>query len=66
MLTHKVPHRMARDKAVTDFDHYVSLDWSLKIMAVAHMSRRDDTPRVFERSARLKECKAYLASLKGR
>jgi len=35
-------------------------------MAIGHLSRRDDHPRVFKRSSDLKELKEYLGSLKGR
>lgn len=66
MLAHKVVQRTAKDKVEAEYDQYVALDWSLKIMAIAHMSRRDQTPRVFERPASLKDLKAYLGSLKGR
>jgi len=66
MLAHKVAQRACRDKSAIEYDHYLSLDWSLKIMAIAHMSRRDQVPRVFERPADLKELKAYLGTLKGR
>jgi transposase len=66
MSTRKVRHCAARDKSAIEYDHYLSLDWSLKIMAIAHMSQREQTPRVFERPASLKELKAYLGSLKGR
>jgi len=66
MLTEKAGQRACRDKSAIEYDHYLSLDWSLKIMAIAHMSRRDQVPRVFERPADLKELKAYLRSLKGR
>lgn len=73
MSMRKVTQHARRDKvhavptAVSvEYDHHVALDWSLKIMAVAHFSRRDRTPRVFERPAEVKELKAYLATLKGR
>jgi transposase len=66
MLAHKVVQCTARGKDEGEYDHYVALDWSLKIMAIAQMSRRDRLPRVFERPADLKELKAYLRSLKGR
>jgi transposase len=48
------------------YDQYIALDWSLKTMAMGHMSRRDDHPRVFERPTDLKELKEYLGSFKGR
>jgi len=66
MLAHKVTQHTAGGKDEAEHDHYVALDWSLKIMAIAQMSRRDRLPRVFERPADLKELKAYLRSLKGR
>jgi len=49
-----------------EYDHYVAIDWSLKTMAIAHMSRRGEIPRVFERPTDLKELKTYLRSLQGR
>jgi hypothetical protein len=66
MVRIKVTQRIARGKVALTYDHYIALEWSLKIMAIAHASCRDGTPRVFERPADLKELKAYLASLKGR
>lgn len=66
MLRVKVTQRVARGKVAMTYDHYLALEWSLRFMAIAHASRRDGTPRVFERPADLKELKAYLASLKGR
>ena len=53
-------------KSVVEYDHYVAIDWSLKTMAIAHMSRRDRFPRVFERPADLEGLKTYLKSLRGR
>lgn len=49
-----------------EFDHYVALEWSLEVMALAHMARRDEHPKVFERPTNLRELKAYLGSLPGR
>lgn len=66
MPAHKVIQRTAGDKVEPEYDHYIALDWSLKIMAIAHMVRRDRTPRVFERRSDLKELRTYLGSLKGR
>jgi hypothetical protein len=60
--------RIARGKpgSAMEYDHYVAIDWSLKTMAIAHMSRRDRFPRVFERPADLEGLKTYLKSLRGR
>ena len=66
MRVQKVPRSFDRGKSAILYDHYVAIDWSLKTMAIGHMSRRDDHPRVFERSTDLKELKEYLGSLKGR
>jgi len=66
MRTRKVARSFDSGKPVTLYDHYVALDWSLKSMAIGHMSHRDDHPRTFERLTDLKELKEYLGSLKGR
>jgi transposase len=68
MIIRKVIHVESKGKgfAEHDFDHYVAIDWSLLTMAIGHMSRRDDAPRVFERPTSLKDLKSYLRSLKGR
>jgi transposase len=66
MVVHNVTQRSARGKAEVEYDHFVALDWSLKIMAIARMSGRHEIPQVFERPANLKDLKAYLGSLKGR
>ena len=65
MLIRKVPQRSTTGKSAVEYDHYVGIDWSLKNMAIAQLSRRDQSPRIFERPAELKELKAYLDSLKG-
>lgn len=66
MLIGKVRQRTATGKPAVEYDHYVAIDWSLKTMAVAHMSRRDQIHRIFERPSNLKELTTYLGSLKGR
>lgn len=66
MFTRKIAQRSTRDNSAVEYEHYVALDWSLKTMALAHLSLRDQTPRIFQRPADLKELKAYLCSLKGR
>lgn len=68
MIVRKVIHVESKGKgfAEHDFDHYVAIDWSLLTMAIGHMSRRDDAPRVFDRPTNLKDLKSYLKSLKGR
>lgn len=68
MNIRKVTHVESKGKgyAEHDFDHYVAIDWSEKVMAIAHLSGRERVPRVFERPTDLKELKAYLGSLRGR
>ena len=66
MRVYKVTQSATRDKLAAEFDHYIALDWSLSTMAIAHLVRRDNMPRVFERPSDLKELKTYLGSLKGR
>ena len=66
MFIRKVKQTGAKDKSAIGYDHYLALDWSLKIMAIAHMSVPGDSARVFERPSDLKELKEYLGSLKGR
>ena len=61
----KVTQHTARGKAAVKYDHFVAIDWSVKTMAIAHMARCDEIPRVFERPSDLKELKTYLRSLKG-
>jgi len=67
MRTRKVVDAETKGKSVSldGFDHSVALDWSIKIMAIAHMGRSVDSLRVFERPASIKELKAYLRSLRG-
>jgi transposase len=62
----KVVQSAAKGNSATWYDHYVAIDWSLRTMAIAHLSQRDTIPRVFERPSDLKELRAYLGSLKGR
>lgn len=64
--TRSNPAVLTRGKSTRKYDHYVAIDWSLKTMAIAHLSRGDQNPRVFERPTDLKELKAYLGTLKGR
>jgi len=48
MLVRKVTQHAARGKTrkvptgvSAEYNHHIALDWSLKIMAIAHRSRRD-------------------------
>ncbi|MCM0606055.1 MAG: transposase [Xanthomonadaceae bacterium] len=48
-----------------NYDHYIGIDWSLKMMAVARMTKYLDKATVFEGPADVKGLKAYLSQLKG-
>lgn len=48
------------------FDHFVALDWSKSIMAVAHVGRRSQDPSVFERRTNIKDLRTYLMTLRGK
>ncbi len=65
MRVQKVTRSFDSGKSAILYDQYVGLEWSLKTMAIAHMSRHDDHPRIFEREPDLKELKQYLGSFKG-
>jgi len=64
----KVTHSDRKGKSLSEesFDHFLAVDWSMKMMAIAHMTKRSKGPQVFERPSDLRELKEYLASLKGR
>ncbi len=66
MRVQKVPRSFDSGKPAILYDQYIAIDWSLKTMAIAHMSRRDEHPRIFERETDLKEMKEYLGSFEGR
>lgn len=68
MTRKNVAHSELNGKSVVleNFDHYIAIDWSMKVMAIAHMTPCSKTPKVFERATDLKELQEYLCSLKGR
>jgi len=47
------------------YDHYIAMDWSLKIMAIARMTKKSNKITVFEAPADVLEFQIYLQSLKG-
>jgi hypothetical protein len=49
-----------------EYDHYIAVDWSQSVMAIAQMRRRENIPEVFERAANVKELQEYLGSFRGR
>lgn len=68
MLREKVAQSELNGKSsmLGKYDHYVAVDWSMRIMAIAHMTTRRKVPQVFERPTNLKELKTYLSTLNGR
>ena len=48
------------------YDHYISLDWSERNMAIARMSKKETEPKVIDMPSDLKELKLYLTNLKGK
>jgi len=68
MNSNKVTQRTLKgnDESVSGYEHYIAIDWSIKVMALAHMKRRSKTPRVHERPSDIKEVQGYLTLLKGR
>jgi len=67
MNSNKVTQRIKKinNDAICDFDHYIALDWSLNVMAIAHMNQKSRAPKIHERPSNIKELKEYLVSLKG-
>lgn len=48
-----------------EYDHYIAVDWSMKIMAIARMTRKSSQIKVVERSSDIRELKDYLMALHG-
>ena len=55
-----------KSQSIDGNDHYVAVDWSLRVMAIAHMTRRSKQPTVFERPSDIKYLKDYLDAMPGR
>ncbi len=51
---------------VGSYEHYIAIDWSMKVMAIAYMNRRSKAIKVHERPTDIKEVQEYLTLLKGR
>jgi len=47
------------------FEHYIALDWSQKIVAVARMTAKINKPTVFEGPPDVRKIREYLRGLKG-
>jgi transposase len=64
----KVKQNPSKGKSPSNdaYDHFVAVDWSLRVMAIAHMSRGSKQPTVFERPSDVRELKEYLDAMRGR
>ena len=65
MNSSNIRENLPKGKSDT-YEHFLAIDWSMKVMAVAHMTRRSKEPKVFERPSNLQELKSYIDSLNGR
>jgi transposase len=68
MSTPKVRSRREKSnpQPIDGYDHYIAIDWSEKIMAIARMTKKQTEPIVFERPTDLHELKEYLKALPGK
>lgn len=48
------------------YDHYVAIDWSIKNMAIARMTKKTNKITVVDVPSDIEDCKAYLKNLKGK
>ena len=55
-----------KSAVMEEYQHYIALDWSEKIMAVARTTNPRRAPQVFERPSDIEELQEYLRCLKGR
>lgn len=51
---------------IDQFDHYISLDWSLVNMSIARLTRKTKQPIVIDVPANLKNLKDYIKNLTGK
>ncbi len=68
MNTLKVAQNSSKGKSwsIEGCDHFVAVDWSLRVMAIAHMTRRRKEPTVFERQSDIRRLKDYVDAMQGR
>jgi transposase len=68
MITQKITRRYAKGKPTqfNEYDHYIALDWSCKVMAIGRLTKQKKHPTLIEQPADIKELKLYLRSLQGR
>lgn len=63
----KLVETSAKGKCALDkeYDHYIAVDWSSKVMVIARLTPKGSEPQVIERPTDLKELKLYLSQLHG-
>jgi transposase len=59
-------NRIGNNEIPTGYKHYIALDWSIKIMAIARLKAGWKEPKVFERPSDLSELKLILSHLNGK
>lgn len=67
MNKRKIRHAESKDKHEMrdQYDHYIAVDWSIRVMAIARVTPTRKEPMIFERSTDLKELQLYLGHLQG-
>jgi transposase len=53
------------EKSIYQYDHYLSLDWSQKNMAIGRMKKNSIKPQIMDVKSDIKEAKKYFSGLKG-
>jgi len=49
-----------------EYDHYIAIDWSIKIMAIARMTNKSSKVKVIEQPSDIRELKTYFMALRGK
>lgn len=63
----KIQQTEAKDKAEMEiYAHYIAIDWSIKIMAIARLTPTRREPMIIERPSEIKELRLYLSHLQGK
>lgn len=55
-----------KNSLIGHYNHYIALDWSMTVMAIARLREGWNQPKVIERPSDLPELKAMLMQLKGK
>lgn len=67
MSKRKIQPAIIKDKGemLEQYNHYVAVDWSQKMMAIARLTPTRKDPMIFQRPTDLKELQQYLSLLEG-